>query len=212
LEAGAAERIRRWAGSWRNSIQFTQPRSSVHAPEALLQESVNLFLSEPALGAERPRGHQQVVALTKTGVRVAVKSYVGSASEKLTQENYEVPGIRQRKPFFDVAVANGLPYLAVQAVSLEVRGNRLLHNALDAIAWSIADTREIMPILPMGVVMLPPREGSPDFEALNSIQHERAIEYEELGATVLPPDSVEDWAKMALAPALGSFAGQLSYK
>jgi hypothetical protein len=94
--------------------------------------------------------------------------------------------------------------LAAQAISLEVRENRLLYNALDAIAWSIADTRETMPVLPIGVVILPPREGGPDYDALDAIRRERSAEYEQLGAHVLGPDTIEDWARLSLGPSFSA--------
>jgi hypothetical protein len=199
-----AATIGKWAASWRNSIQLTEPRVSLHEPEALLREAVQLFLAEPTRAAERPRGHQQAVALTKTSVRSAVKTYAGPESENLTRSNYRVPGSRQGNHYFDVAVANGVPYLAAQAISLEVRENRLLYNALDAIAWSIADTRETMPVLPIGVVILPPREGGPDYDALDAIRRERSAEYEQLGAHVLGPDTIEDWARLSLGPSFSA--------
>lgn len=199
-EGGAvdAARLEGMIGSWHNSIQFTPARASLKNPDALLREGVQRFLSEPARVAEvRPRDHQDARNLATSRIRHAVQELVGDAAESLTRSRYTLDGEKSRHTFA-VAVANGVPYLAAQAVSLERGASKQLLTALDAIAWSVADTHAQYAVLPLGVVMLPPRETSSHFTELDQLHKVRKSLYQDLGAKVLLEDEVEDWAKSVL--------------
>jgi hypothetical protein len=194
-----AASLERWIGSWHNSIQFTPARASLRSPDALLREGVQRFLSEPVRAAEEagPRDHQDARDLTTSRVRRAVHDLVGDVAESLTRQRYPLDGAKSRHTFA-VAVANGVPYLAAQAVSLERGASKQLITTLDAIAWTVSDTHAQYNALPLGVVMLPARETSPHFADLDQLRAERKALYQELGADVLLEDEVEGWAKSVL--------------
>jgi DUF3037 family protein len=201
-EALDRQAIERMAKRWQESIQFTAPRGSLKSADNLLREAVQRFLSESVQIAEKRRDRQAAVNLARSRVRSAVKHLVGGeAAESLTKPNYELPGAKAQHAF-DVAVANGVPYLAAHAVSLEGNESKQLLTQLDALAWMLDDTHALRTDLPLGVVMLPPREGSSQFERLDKIRVERTELYQALGAKVLREDEVESWAASALEPTL----------
>lgn len=194
--------IGQMATRWQNSIQFTEPRASLKEPEALLREVVQRFLSEPIRAVEHRRDRQQAANLATSRVRSAVKAIVGGdVAEALTKPRYAIRGDKQEH-VFDVAVSNGVPYLAAHAVSLEGTESRQLLTTLDAIAWMIDDTRGQLATLPLGIVILPPRPTSQHRDSLERLRQEKAALYEELGARVLTEEQVEPWASFVLAEAL----------
>jgi hypothetical protein len=191
--------LERMIGSWHNSIQFTAPRASLHDSNALLREAVQRFLSEPVRVAEVSRLRDQRAArdIAVSRVRGAVKQLVGDVAESLTRQRFLIDGDKAPHKFA-VAVANGVPYLAAQAASLERGITPQLVTGLDAIAWSVADTRAHHAALPLGVLLLPARNSSPHFREIDEFQTERTHLYQELGATVLLEDQIEDWARSVL--------------
>jgi hypothetical protein len=198
-----ADNLRRLIGSWHNSIQFTPARASLSEPQALLREAIQRFLSEPVRAAEEagPRDHQYARSIAVSRVRRAVHALVGDMAELLTRRRFPLEGEKSQHTFA-VAVANGVPYLAAQAVSLERAASTQLITALDAIAWSVADTHAQHAALPIGVLMLAPRSTSPAFANLDRVYRERASLYTALGAEVLQEDQVEDWARSVLTDVL----------
>jgi hypothetical protein len=198
-----AASLERMIGSWHNGIQFTPARASLKNPDALLREGVQHFLSEPVRVAEEagPCDHQDARNIATSRIRRAVQELVGDVAETLTRQRYPLDGEKSRHTFA-VAVANGVPYLAAQAVSLERGASKQLITALDAIAWSVADAHAQYGALPLGVVMLPPRETSTHFPELEQLHKERKALYQDLGADVLLETEVEVWARSVLQEVL----------
>jgi hypothetical protein len=193
----------RMIGSWHNSIQLTPARASVSDPDALLREIVQRFLSEPVRAAEEggPRDHQAARNIAISRVRRAVQALVGDVAESLTRQRYTLDGDKAPHTFA-VAVSNGVPYLAAQAISLERGISSQLITALDAIAWSVTDTHAQHGALPIGVLMLQARESSPHFAEIERLQRQRTDLYQSLGATVLHENEVENWATSVLQDVL----------
>jgi hypothetical protein len=198
-----ATRLERMIGGWHNSIQLTPARASLSDAAALLREAVQLFLSEPVRVAEEagPRDHQAARNIAVSRVRRAARGLVGDLAEAVTRQRFPLEGEKSRHTFA-VAVANGVPYLAAQAASLERGLSTQLVTTLDAIAWSVSDTRAQYAALPIGVLMLPARQSSPHFAEIDRFRRERTSLYQGLGAEVLLEDEVEGWAKSVLEEVL----------
>jgi hypothetical protein len=89
---------------------------------------------------------------------------------------------------FDVAVANGRPYLAAHGISFEVHTPESIQ---DAIAWMIIEVKQVEPNLPLVIVTLPPNQDMPDYRALLASHGRMTATYQDLGAMVIDEKQVE---------------------
>src|SRR5262249_4146304 len=105
----ADERVlRQQLGRWHNSIQFSEPRGSLKAPEAFLQEVAGTFLHESATrkGVQKIVREQAVSLATKAVQEAVVGRFGPGASRALVKRRYEIDG-KLEKHSFDLAIANG---------------------------------------------------------------------------------------------------------
>ena len=91
---------------------------------------------------------------------------------------------------FDVVVANGKAYGAVQALSFEVQLTDYLRREVDSTAWSLDDVRRANRGLSLGVFVLPPKgkENKEEFSRATKL-------FKSLGADVLTNEGMPSWAK-----------------
>lgn len=153
--------IRRLAEQWTGSIRITTPSASLLAPDALVLDASKRFLidSVPAMLGYRPR--TTAVKTARTWVKEKLKERVGGRWRALLRdEKYHLPGTHKAYEF-DIAVGNGQPYFAMQALSFEVPNTKPLEKEIEATAWRVKEVHDASPGLPIGVFTFPPDgEGS----------------------------------------------------
>lgn len=183
------DRLNRVAKSWNNSVQFTEPRGSLEDVETLLDDISEDFLIEPSQPKRLTvRDRQAAVKVTKRKVRSVLESF-GKSAKEYYKTDHGLQGELSNNEF-DVAVANGKTFLALQAISFEVNTNDLL---ISSTSWRIADVRKIQPNVPIGVVMLPPVQESTRFEQSKKIYKDCQLMYESLGAETIQENDIESW-------------------
>ncbi|MBD2482915.1 DUF3037 domain-containing protein [Planktothrix sp. FACHB-1365] len=216
------ERLTKIARGWMNSIQFTEPRPSLAPVDKLLQDIVEDFLVEPhnslinrdksykdipinssipSLYKPKPRDRQQAARVATSSVKEAFKNWLGQENQEqfktLIKQKYELYGKREKFKF-DVAVANGNPYLLAQGLSFEINPPE---NSLQALSWSIENVKKYNEDLPIAVITLPPKEeDSPDYLERKNIYEQSTENYLYLGADVLQEHQVPDWIEQKLNP------------
>jgi hypothetical protein len=190
------------AGRFSHSIQFTEARASLHSVDALIHELAPLVLPESTARSRRPAAKTLAARRLFDVVDALINDR--AVSSELVRKGYPLNGER-REHVFDVAVANGIPYLAAQTVSFDsgVRIERRgLQNRLDAIAWTIEDTRRRLPELPLAVMAVHAKEDSEEFGELEDLRRSSAALYSELGAEVVDERSLARWGDNVLRASL----------
>ncbi|CAD5925715.1 hypothetical protein PCC9214_00954 [Planktothrix tepida] len=215
------ERLTEIVRGWRNSIQFTEPHPSLADVDKLLHDIVEDFLvdphnslinrdksykdiainsSIPSLYKSKLRDRQQAARVATSSVKEAFKNWLGQENQEqfktLIKQKYELYGKREKFKF-DVAVANGNPYLLAQGLSFEINPPE---NSLQALSWSIENVKKCNQDLPIAVITLPPKEDSPDYLERQNIYEQSTANYLDLGADVLQEDQVPDWIEQKLNP------------
>ena len=183
-------------GEWSNSIRFTEPRASLRAPDSLLDEVIRRYLVVHRAAGTRRRDQRTATKLAVSRVRQGLsRSVRPELAEELLRSPYLVNGARQEH-YFDVAIANGTPYLVAQSASFEVPDPhaKALHSRLDSIAWSLSDARPREQGIAIGVLALPPEKGMPHEAEMNALFEARIALFKDLGATVLGEQEIENWA------------------
>lgn len=185
------EVLRKIAGNWANSIQFTAPRISLRPADAALREMVKRYLREDDRPKKERRGRDAAAQITIRGVRLALDAKGGdrALTNELLHPNTEVQGadVPHR---FDAVVANGRPYLAAHGLSFEKVNPGDIDNDVRAIAYSIGDVRRKNPQLPIGIAALRRRGRAAPKEM------DRAdIIFRRLKVTLLDEDEISDWAE-----------------
>lgn len=182
------DELRRMIAHWGNGIQFTQPRASLDTPDELLDEVAGRFLREPVT-QRRERRDRRAAAGLAAGSLIAALLRRGAderTAEHLVQRHEPVAG-KSGDHDFDVVLRNGVVYSAARALSFEIRGAEALSDEIGAAAWAIADVHRRDPSLPLGVVLLPPVDGSKTYgQAVQT--------FESLDAPILTEGNLAEWA------------------
>jgi hypothetical protein len=201
LEMGvrvSADDFRRLAGTWINSIQFTEPKASLLSPEDALHASLR-FLREPITKTRTFRDRRVAIGLAFRELQEALMKRAGPPAAKAVDRYFKVQGTLDEHRF-DVAIHNGKPLLAAHCISFEGPTTRELEKEIDAAAWSIDDTRSAFPKLSLGVVTLSPKGKSKTYE--------RAVHvFEGLHAVVISEHQVPEWAAKASEELAGAITG-----
>ncbi|AFZ35461.1 hypothetical protein Sta7437_1905 [Stanieria cyanosphaera PCC 7437] len=187
------ERLNKIAQSWGNSIQFTEPRGSLDDPDTLLENIFDILLIEP-ITSETPFRDRQAAAKIATRKVKKVLEKFGEEAKNLLKKDYKLAG-HYAKHKFDVAVANGRPFFAAQAISFEIQTTEQLINST---SWMIADVKEIQPATPLAVIVLPPKEESPHYKQLQATYQETMSTYASLGAEIVQENEIEAWTSERL--------------
>jgi Protein of unknown function (DUF3037) len=177
------------ARSWGNSVQFTEPKGSLEDPETLLEDIFeDLLIEPPASKAPIFRDRQAAAKVAQNIVRTALAN-LGKEAEEYFKKNYELKGQLGNNKF-DVAVANGKPFLAVQGISFEVQTTE---QVISSTSWILSDVKKLQPNTPLGVIMLPPKEESWYFEQVKKIYEDSKKRFHCLGAEIIEEDDLESW-------------------
>ncbi|CAH2572119.1 hypothetical protein PRNO82_01518 [Planktothrix rubescens] len=152
------------------------------------------------LDKSTPRNQKKAAIVATSSVKKAFKNWLGKENQEqfktLIKQKYEFDGKREKFEF-DVAVANGSPYLIAQGLSFEINPQK---KSLQALCWSIENVKKCNPDLPIAVITLPPKEDSPDYSERQKIYEQSTANYLDLGADVLQKDQVPDWVEQKLNP------------
>jgi hypothetical protein len=183
----AHERLLKVAHDWTNGIQFTEPRGSLVSLEQLLDDLVKNFLLDPEKKQKlRDRAMAAKIAVSK--VKAVLSQRLGEEQAKrYVKKDISLKGIHQQHKF-DVAVANGRPYLAAHGLSFEVHAPGSIQGA---VAWMIGEVKELQPQLPLVILTLPPIQGSFEYKKLLANYENMTSTYQDLGAQVINENQVE---------------------
>jgi hypothetical protein len=181
--------IREMAVSWENSIRLSPPAGSLLPLEDLLTDVANRYLRDWSAQVRQYRSRHQAVALTRKTVREAVAERLGSGpARRLVKNDLNIPGPMGDHPF-DVGGKNGRAFFAARALSFEGVATPALVRQIESTECAVEDVRRQHEDLPLGVVVLPPRNGTHEV-------YERAIiNFEKLGAEVVQEAGLPLWAK-----------------
>lgn len=179
------ELIRRIAGRWKNSIQLTEPRSSLRPVVELADQIAAKFLREPAPRV-RNRGRRTAAQLAAREVRNALEEQLGTAGARLVKRGERVPGYHEPHEF-DVVVVTDEPRLAAHGISFEIKATKQLDQLVDATLWAVDDVKQRDPDFPIGVATLPPRNNGRVFRRARRL-------FTELGADFITEDRLAEWA------------------
>ncbi len=190
------ERLLQIATSWMNSIQFTQPCGSLATVEQLLQDLPPQFLKEPPVKQKRRlRDRQGAAKLARSTIRkVLEQRFAFKEARNLLHPSHEISGRRQTHRF-DATVMNGRAYLAAHGISYEVHSP---DATTDAVAWMIADVRDVDAAVPIGILMLPPQPHTLERANLQKLYEQKKGLYQDMGAIVLGEAEVEPWTMAQL--------------
>ena len=183
------QKVREAAQRWANSIQFTPPAASLLAPDALLSDAAERFLIDPTTASRSRRTRRDAIALAGRCLATALRERVGSrtAAKALLKRHYHIQGLLDEHEF-DLSVANGHPFFAVQGLSFEApdENDRLIKD-VHATAFSVEDVKKRNPDFPVGIVALMSTDVSPLYER-------SAHTLRQVGAEVVTEDQVDQWA------------------
>jgi Protein of unknown function (DUF3037) len=186
----AHERLVKVARGWRNGIQFTEPRGSLAGVDQVLDELARTYLLEPPEKRQKLRDRQAAAKIATSSVRDVFITKFGKAKAKqFVKAGVSLKGSHKEHQF-DVAVANGRPYLAAHGISFEVHTPESIQ---DAIAWMIMEVKQVEPTLPLVIITLPPTQNTPDYMALLASHGRMTATYKDLGAIVIDEAKVESW-------------------
>lgn len=181
------EIIKKAAGSWINSIQFSQPKASLKPAADLFADVSVRFLRESVRKKRSYRDRRAAASVALRSVRDAVQKQKGVSGLDYVKRGGSLTG-KLDKHQFDVSVSNGRPFFAAQGLSFEVPDGPDLRKDIDSTAWAVDDVRKGLPDLPLAVVMIPP--ASPNLESYSRAVHV----FESLNATVVTENNVGEWA------------------
>jgi len=178
--------------SWHNSIQLTQPCTSLRSMEDALAEGCRRFLIDPPVSIIPGKLHEDVVNFAKDTLSAAITKRISTqAARAFVQLNVEVVdhlGVPRR---FDLGVKNGVPLHVIQAISF-VR-SKSLERSVEAAAFL---AQEIKDRLPFTVVAAPPPD--PNLAYANARKTLEAY-----GARFVPEEEFGDAAR-AIAETLAA--------
>jgi hypothetical protein len=183
--------MRHLAGRWINSIQFSEVRASVLAPDKLIEDLAPRLLQVPQRRKHAFRGRRAAAALATKEIAGALRERLGDKWEPHFERNYSVSG-RLQAHQFDAAVKNGQPLLAARGLSFEGPVTRDLERDVRVTAWALDDIRDAGAKIRLAVIALPPKTSSRLFD-------EAVHVFKGLNAEVVPEDETHDWTRSALS-------------
>jgi hypothetical protein len=143
---------------------------------------------DPPENRQRLCDRQAAAKIATSSVRDVFTTKFGKAKAKqFVKAGVSLKGSHKEHQF-DVAVANGRPYLAAHGISFEVHTPESIQ---DAIAWMIIEVKQIEPTLPLIIITLPPTQDIPGYRALLASHGRMMATYKDLGAVVIDEKQVE---------------------
>lgn len=184
------KRLEELVANWSNSIQFSEPRTSLKSPEDVLREVGSIYLPGMPHRQQRSRTRRTAARLALNSVSQVLIEERGPLSEDLVKKHHGIRG-KFDEHQFDVAVANGRTFLAAQGLSFEKSFSREIQKDVDATAWAIDDIRKIQRTMPVAVLALPPRDSSKHFDQAKKT-------FRGLRADMVLESQMDAWVKRAL--------------
>jgi len=184
------KRLEELVANWGNSIQFSEPRTSLQPPEDVLREVISIYLPVLPHRAQRVRSRRTAARLALNSISQVLLEERGPLSEGLIKKQHGIRG-KFDEHQFDVVVANGRPFFAAQGLSFEKSFSRAVQKDVDATAWAIDDIRKIQLALPVAVLALPPRDSSKHFDRARKT-------FQGLKAEMVSEAQMDTWVKRAL--------------
>jgi Protein of unknown function (DUF3037) len=182
--------VRRLSHQWTGSIQFSQPRFTLLAPDEALIDGLQRYLFERTVQTRGYRDKASVVKATRQQIRAKLESIWGSVGVALLKT--KTPKLLgEASPYqFDITVANGEPYFAAHGISFEAPENKHLDKEVWSTSWLLQAVKEQTPEFPVAIVVAPPQPKNDSTEMFK-----RAVDrFQDLGAKVLEENEVADWA------------------
>jgi hypothetical protein len=181
------DNVRRIAGRWINSIQFTKPAASLLDVDDILYDAAKRFLVDENPAQRGYRGRNQARIFAVNQVKTALHTRLGGLSRFYHHENYAIQGIRSSH-HFDVAVGNGHIAFVVQGLSFERPLDRSLEQQVDATAWAVSDITAQQDSPNIGIFVFEPKnDANRDF-------YGRSVRtFEDVGASVIDERNATGW-------------------
>lgn len=183
FDQGALERI---VSTWGHSIQFAEPRASTKAADEVLVDVAPLFLKRGDRTVHRSRSKRAAAGIAARALTTAVEMRFDK-KPNLVHKNRPIQGAVDSHSF-DVVLANGIDYAAVNAISFEIQDEVRLKVDVDAAAWAFDDVRKQSADLPLAVCVLPPIDGN------NRLYKNAKRIFGELDVSVLSEQQMSQWA------------------
>ncbi len=181
------EMLAKIAGRWKNSIQLSEPRSSLQSPEVLLREVSERYLREPLLYRKRHRTKRYAVAAGFEALENALFEKYSISPGTLLKRRHPLQG-RFDKHSFDIVMENGKPLLGAEALSFDGPYSRMFKKEVDATLWAVDDVRKVNPKIPLAVLVVPPRQSS-------SFYRNAGRMFRDLNVEVVTDEGAALWAK-----------------
>lgn len=187
------ELVQKIVGKWQNSVQLTAPRTSLKAPDVLIENISSQFLTQIPHRERTYRDRRTAASIAKVSMRTVLEEQFGrDDAGKLLHTQHEVNG-RFGPHVFDAVIANGSAYAAVQAMSFELPEASELDQLVDAVAFQVFDIRQLDRSLPIGILALPPKRNSA-VKAKRTYDRARRT-YEGLHADFITEKVAATWVK-----------------
>jgi len=125
--------------NWSHSIQFSDSRPSSKPVETVLQNMANVFLHEKI--RKSTLGKKRIMSIVAEEMNMILDQY-RTDSKKLVHRYYTING-RSSEHVFDLAIANGIPYVATFTIPMDILQSRLkqINKEIDASAFAIEDVQ-----------------------------------------------------------------------
>ena len=117
--------VRRLSKCWLGTIQFSEPMGTLLPPEEALLDGLRRYLFERTIETRGYRDKCTLVTSVRKNVRSVLGQFWGAKGKALLKCKEVAIAAGEPSPYqFDIPVANGRPYFAVQGVSFEEQSAR----------------------------------------------------------------------------------------
>lgn len=203
------ETIRGIADNWSHTIQLTAPQPSLEDAESLLTRLTQSHLREPAGRPRAFRDRQSAARLAVHAVRSAISDRVGTTvANAVVRSGYELSGKVIQHLRVDLAVANGRIWLAGHALSFETHDISELDRQIRDAVLTLGDINDRRSDIHLGIVALPPRLDQKNYHRASDRFRELPVMCQQIGATLVPEEAVDDWADTVAMELSGELAKQ----
>ncbi len=190
-ESVPPEQLGKRLGRWHNKIQFTAPRPSVKARDALLESMSLLMLhiggAEVQHVVQVSRGREKVVSSASRAIGAAMRKRFGRAPRGLIHRDLQLDGAIE-KHRLDIGLKNGELYGGSFALSFEAGSPKSQQRETDAIAFALTDLRDVVEPGMFAIAVIPPRAAhSPTYDRARHI-------FKELKAPMVSESRLAKWA------------------
>lgn len=182
--------IRRYAETWHNQIQWSEPRPSLNGVDELVEEVATVYL--PKFERKPPR---------RLGKRRAVKIAIDELTRQLTMK-FHAPRSKARRLIrtdhvatgkleqheLDVAIVNGILKTGAFALSFASTNRQQLKRDMDALAFGVEDVRRANKGVPLYVLGY---TEDTDSEEVRRAQ----VLFRQLNSTFIPDSKIPAWSK-----------------